>query len=298
MKTKMIAIVGPTASGKTSLSIDIAKRYGGEIISADSRQVYIGLDIGTEKVTKEEMNGIPHHLLDIANPKETITVSDFVKAAKTVIAQIVDRDRLPIVAGGTGFYIDALLYGNEMPEVPPNPTLRAALEQQDTHTLFEQLIQQDPKRASTIDPHNKRRLVRALEIIDALGTVPEPSKKKLIYDALILGIKTDDEILRERINTRLSESMKKGLIEEVKTLREGGLSWERLYELGLEYRLVSDYLQGNISENELIPKMETALRQYAKRQMTWFKRNKDIKWYAVEDKHSIYNEVEEFLKRV
>ncbi len=295
METKILTIVGPTASGKTSLSIALAKRFNGEIISADSRQVYRRLDIGTEKVTPEEMQDVPHHLIDVADPQETFTVSDFVAGAKKAILDITNRDKLPILAGGSGFYIDALLYNIDIPHVPPDQQLREELEKLDTHDLFEQLIKKDPKRASTIDPHNKRRLIRALEIIEALGSVPENTHNKMIYDSCIIGIQTESEKLAERIRSRLTDTVNKGLVEEVRRLRAEGLTWERLYEFGLEYRIVADHVQGKIPESELVPKMMTALQQYAKRQMTWFKRNQDIEWFSLEEREKIEDRINDFL---
>jgi len=295
-KKKIIVIIGPTASGKTGLSLDLAKKYNGEIISADSRQVYSGLDIGTEKITKEEMRGVPHHLIDVVDLDQIFTVQDFKEKGIKILNDIWKRNHLPFIVGGTGFYIDTLLYNIDIPKVTPNQKLRDKLEKMDEVQLFKLILEKDPERARTIDPQNKRRLVRALEIIDTLGFVPEINNKKLIYDALIIGIKTEDKIHHKRIEKRLKETIENGLLEEVRKLRENGISYERLNELGLEYRIASEHLKGEIEEEEMYQKMVHALRQYTKRQMTWFKRNKDIVWYTLEQKDEIDHQIKIFLQ--
>ncbi|XKT75098.1 MAG: tRNA (adenosine(37)-N6)-dimethylallyltransferase MiaA [Patescibacteria group bacterium UBA2103] len=289
---KIIAIVGPTASGKTSLAIEIAKKYNGEVISVDSRQVYKDLDIGTEKVTKEEMGGIPHHMIDIVEPEETLSVQEFQEMAREKIKDIISRNKLPILAGGSGQYMDAILYDVTFPQVPPNKKLREDLEKIPTSALMKVLHDQDPKRAETIDPNNKQRIIRALEIIEALGTVPEQKDSKLLYNTLYLGIQISREDIREKITKRLNETLEKGLVEEVKKIRER-VGDEKINSFGLEYRVVRDFLDKKINETELKEKLIVELMQYAKRQMTWFKRNKDIIW---EERKNLEKEVEIFLR--
>lgn len=294
-KQKIIAIVGPTASGKTGLSIDLAKKWSGEVISADSRQVYIGLDIGTEKITKEEMRGVTHHLIDVCEPTDTFTVKDFKNLSEGSVNEIASRLHIPFIVGGTGFYVDALIYDQELPEVPPNENLRRELEPKDASELFALLQQRDPRRAEKIDPYNKRRLVRALEIVASLGKVPEENYSESTYDPLIIGIETDDEVLKDRIATRLEFTLQKGLLEEIESLKKR-LPEERLNEFGLEYRIGLQFLNAAITESEMKEKMKTELWQYAKRQKTWFKRNKDILWFRLDQKIEIEKQVEEFLK--
>jgi len=289
---KVIAIVGPTASGKTSLAIEIAKKYNGEVISVDSRQVYKTLDIGTEKVTEEEMSGIPHHMIDIVEPEETFSVQEFQEMAKEKIEDILSRNKLPILAGGSGQYMDAVLYDGTFPIVPPNEKLREELKNVPTTALFKILESQDPARAETIDPKNKRRLIRALEIIEALGEVPKKEKGELLYDTLYLGIDISREDIREKITKRLSETMKKGLIKETRELRER-VGDKRLDAFGLEYRVIKEYLDETIAEEDLIPKLISELMGYAKRQMTWFKKNEDIVWGTRE---KLLEESESFLR--
>ncbi len=274
---KILVIVGPTASGKTSLSIEIASHFNGEVISADSRQVYRGLDLGTGKVTKEEMRGIPHHLLDVADPHDVYTVADYVRDGRKAITDILSRGKLPIIVGGTFFYIDALLGRASTPEVPPNKQLREKLEAMNTEALFALLTEKDSVRAQDIDAHNKRRLVRALEIVDVLGSVPEIVQENL-YDTLTLGIAIPKETLYERIHTRILTRIDAGMIEEVAALHKKGLSYARMEDLGLEYRYIAQYLQGFLQKEEMIELLNTKSRQYAKRQMTWLKRDQDIVW--------------------
>ena len=277
-KEKVVIILGPTASGKTSLSIELAKKFDGEIVSADSRQVYAGLDLGTGKVTKEEMSGIRHHLLDVANPKKVFTVADYVKLATAAIDDICARGKTPIVVGGTGFYIDALTSGMVIPEVSPNPELRAKLDKKSLAQLVAMLEKLDPERAATIDKNNPVRLVRAIEIAKALGKVPKLSAAEPKYDALKIGLDMRDETLKERIKVRLKERLKKGMLREATRLHDKGLTWIRMRTLGLEYRHMADHLTNKTSREEFEAGLAADIWQYAKRQRTWFKRDKNIVW--------------------
>lgn len=277
MKPKIIVIVGPTASGKSDLAVNIAKERNGEIISADSRQVYKGLDIGSGKITKREMRGVPHFLLDVANPKKVFTVADFKKLGQKAIDDILSRGKTPIIVGGTGFYIDTLVFDLDLPEVPPNKILREKLEKKSIEDLFAELEKLDPERAEEIDSKNKVRLVRALEVVDALGKIPKSNRTEK-YNVEWIGIDWPDEVLKERIHTRLLKRIKSGMIKEAENLHAKGLSYKRMEQFGLEYRYMARFLKGEISKEEMISELETKIRQYAKRQRTWFKRNKNIKW--------------------
>ena len=277
-KPPVIAIVGPTASGKTSLSIALAKEFSGEVISADSRQVYRGMDIGTAKVTPQEMDGIPHHLLDVCDPLDVYTGADFVLDANTALADITKKNKLPIVAGGTFFYLDLLMGKMTAPEVPPNPVLREKLEQLPNEVLLEKLTTLDPERAKVIDTANPRRLVRAIEIATALGSVPTSAPKESLYRWLTLGIDVPLAILEERIRLRIMTRLEDGMIEEVERLHNEGISYERLDAFGLEYRYIGRYLQGEIDRQEMIDQLVIKTRQFAKRQKTWLKRDKAIRW--------------------
>ena len=324
MPTKILVILGPTATGKSTLAVKIAKeitrhKWGGfkgaEIISADSRQVYKGLDIGTGKITQKEMRAVPHHLLDVASPKRQFNVAQFVKLADRAAADIVRRGKTPIICGGTGFYIDALLRKIPLPNVPPNATLRKKLTKKTASELFLILQKRDPIRAETIDRKNPRRLIRAIEIAyanksphlprilrgsatgvnecrrnssrgiqyptgrwedkSANPTSPTLSKSGPIF----IGLCPPKNELRRRVRSRLSARMRQGMIAEVIRLHRNGLSFSRMKKLGLEYRYLALFLENKISKNELITKLETEIYRYAKRQITWFKRDKNIHWF-------------------
>jgi len=276
-KPKVIAVVGPTASGKSSLGIWLAQKLGGEIISADSRQVYRGLNIGTGKVTKKEMAGVPHHLLSVASPKKQFTVDDFVRLAEKAHSNILQNDRMTIVVGGTGLYADMLLGRMSYPNVPPNAGLREQLEQKTTKQLFDHLQRLDPRRAANIEPNHKRRLIRAIEIAKAIGKSPLPQSEQK-YDVLWLGL--NPKKLKKNIRIRLFARIRTGMIAEAKRLHKAGLSYKRMSELGFEQRLAVLLIQNKISKKEFVELFLREEWQYAKRQMRWFKRNKDIRWVS------------------
>src|SRR3989344_1418232 len=213
-KQKILVLVGPTSSGKSALAVELARKFGGEVISADSRQVYRGLDIGTGKITKREMRGIRHHLLDITSPKNTFTAHDFSLRARRAIEDIARRGKLPIVVGGTGFYIDVLVGRTGLPDVPINPVLRARLEKKTAEELFAMLKKRDFKRARNIDSRNKRRLIRALEIVSSLGRVPMIDLRGQSFDALWIGLDVPLSELETKIASRLSARLKQGMLTE------------------------------------------------------------------------------------
>jgi len=277
MKPKIVVILGPTSSGKSDLAVLLAKKFNGEIISADSRQVYKGLDIGSGKITKKEMCDIPHYLLDVVSPKKVFSVSDYKKLTEKKIAEILSRKKLPIICGGTGFYIQSVVHGIILPEVPENKVLRKKLEKLDLVWLQNILKKLDEKRFAEIDVNNKVRLIRAIEIATAIGKVPEIISAPK-YDCLLIGLSWPKEKLEERIEKRLITRIKKGLIKEVSDLHENGLSWKRLEMLGLEYRYISLFLQNKLSRKEMVEELKNKIYQYAKRQMTWFKKDKKIIW--------------------
>ena len=289
---KIVVILGPTASGKSDLGIEIARKFKGEIISADSRQIYRGMDIGTGKVNKKEQRLAKHHLIDIVNPKKIFTASDFQQLGRRSLNDITNRSRLPIIVGGTGFYIDVLLGKMAVAKVPPNRKLRAELAKQSAEQLFAQLEKLDLFRAKTIDPKNKRRLIRSLEIVlTTKKPVPKLNQGSRIknYDVLWIGLRPKN--LEERIKIRLDKRLKQGMVKEVGELHRQGVSWKRLDDLGLEYRQISRYLKTQSKKGKLAVKSPKDFRnseyynvllreiiKYSKRQITWFKRNKEIKW--------------------
>jgi tRNA dimethylallyltransferase len=296
MQGKLIVILGPTASGKTDLSIKIAKKHNGEIVSADSRQVYKGLDVGSGKITKKEMEGIPHYLLDVANPKRKFTVTQYQKLAISAIKKIQKKNKLPILVGGTGFYIQSVVDGIVIPEVKPDWKLREKLEKLSNQELFKKLKKLDPERAKNIDKNNPRRLIRALEII-LITKKPVPGLQKRFsqFSVLEIGILKSSEELKKPINKRLKKRLRKNaLINEVKKLHKS-LSWKRLEEFGLEYRFVAQYLQNKITHQEMIDKIQIESEHYAKRQMTWFKRDKRIHW--IKNNKEAVRLVDNFIKK-
>ncbi len=276
-KKKLVVILGQTASGKTDLAIKLAKQFNAEIVSADSRQVYRGMDIGTGKVTKKEMEGIPHHLLDVASPKRKFTVVQYKKLALKTIHAIHKKGKIPFLVGGTGFYIQSIVEGIIMPEVKPNWKLRKELEGKNIEELFRILKKIDIEKSKTVEQKNKRRLIRAIEIAKTIGKSPKLIKKPE-FNVFTIGIKQKPQSLNELIEKRLLKRFKQGMIQEIKKLHKNGVSWKRLEELGLEYRFVAQHLQGKIEYNEMVEKLKKEIEHFAKRQMTWFKRDKKIQW--------------------
>lgn len=291
---KIIAIVGPTASGKSDLAIALAQKYDGEVISADSRQVYRGMDIGTGKVEKDLSvsntqyltprektksqeiyfsEGVIHYLLDVASPKRTYNVTHFIRDAKKSLDQIRKRGKIPIICGGTGFWVQSLIEENNFPLVKPNRELRNKLRTLSAETLFLMLSKKDPRRAKMIDAKNTLRLIRALEICEALGTVPTLQKSQTDYKNFsIIALCPPQEILHKNIAVRLERRLAQGMIAEIETLRANGLSWKRLESFGLEYRYVALFLQKKITLEEMKERLNFEIRHYAKRQLTWLKR--------------------------
>ncbi|MDP4000719.1 MAG: tRNA (adenosine(37)-N6)-dimethylallyltransferase MiaA [bacterium] len=319
-RTKLVAILGPTSAGKTFLSLKLAKKFNGEIISADSRQVYKDLDIGSAKISKQEQSLVPHHLLDVISPKKRYSVAQYQQNAKSAAAQITSRGKLPFLVGGTAFYIYAVIDNLTIPKVKPNPKLRKQLEKKTAEELFRMLKKLDPERAKNIDVKNKRRLIRAIEIIKSTG-LPVPSQHffpllqkqesilgKILdqveeesdHGVLILGLNPKDN--KARIAKNVKTRFKKGLLTEVQNLIIKGVSLKRLNEIGLTYKLVAEYLHVHKNARsrkneykELIDKVIKAEQQYARRQMTWFKRDSRIKWITTQKQAEKY--ITPFLRR-
>jgi len=275
-KQKITVILGQTATGKSNLAVKIAKKINGEVISADSRQVYKGLDIGTGKITKKEMKDIPHHLLDVANPKKKFTVVEYQKLTNSAIAEIVNKNKIPIICGGTGFYIDAITKGTIFPEVPPNPKLRKTLYSKLAIALFEYLKKLDPRRAKDIknknEQNNKIRLVRAIEIAKALGKVSNYKVQPCQYKFIKIGLYLPPDKLKKKIEKRVKKMFQDGLLKEIKSLKKSGVSEKRLKEFGFEY------------DSPTYEKVVKETIKYTKRQKTWFKRDKEIRWFDASKK--------------
>lgn len=287
----LIVVLGPTACGKTSLAVKLSHIFGGEIISADSRQVYRGLDIGSGKDLSEYSTGgipVPYHLIDVASPRRYFSLARYQKLAYQAIDNSLSRGAVPFLVGGTGLYIQAVIDGIILPNAAPDRKLRKKLERHTSKELFALLQKKNPKLAAKIDRHNIRRLVRAIEIAESTSGKPdcenqaanETAGKHSIprYNPLLLGLTYPIEEIRVRIKRRLKDRLENGLIEEVQRLRQSGISWRRLDSLGLEYRYVALYLQKKLTYDEMTEQLATAIGQFAKRQMTWFKRDPRILW--------------------
>ncbi|MBM3272249.1 tRNA (adenosine(37)-N6)-dimethylallyltransferase MiaA [Candidatus Kaiserbacteria bacterium] len=277
---KVLVVVGATASGKSALGIELARQFDGEIISADSRQVYRGLDIGTGKVTAEEMQGVPHHLLDVADPQDTFTAHDFVVKGRQTIADIALHGKLPIIVGGTGFYIDALLGRISLANAPRDEALRATLADVDTEDLQALLQEADPSRFEHMNESDRKNPVRLIRALEVATTSSHSTAGVPAYDTLWLGIRWPKEELAARIEKRLDDRLAHGMISEAEQLHTAGLSYERMGELGLEYGWLARFLRGDVSKQEMHDGLLRDIIHYAKRQETWWKRNPDIHWIA------------------
>lgn len=283
---KVIVICGPTASGKTGLSIELAKRIEGEIVSADSMQIYQETDIGTAKPTKEEQQGIKHYLMDFVSPEERYSVADYKKEAKRAIKEIIKKGKVPIVVGGTGLYIDSLIYEIEYPDIEFDEEYRKKLEQRVEQQGLEKLCEEaqriDPKAMEKISQNDEKRILRILEIYHATGKTKteqeiESRKNPVEYEYQVYALKWDREVLYERINKRVDLMIEQGLIEEVKMILEKHQKFPTAMQ-GLGYKEVVAFLEGNMTQEEMIEKIKMETRRYAKRQMTWFRKNKQTIW--------------------
>jgi tRNA dimethylallyltransferase len=295
---KLVVLLGPTASGKSGSGIRLAQHFNGEIISADSRQVYRGLDIGTAKVTPAEQALVPHHLLDVADPREVYTVVQFQQDAITAIKDTLKRGHQPFLVGGSPHYIQAVVDNLDIPHIEPQPELRAQLEKRPLPELLAQLEKLDPQSAATIDRNNPRRVIRALEVCLISGN-PFSQQRKMaepLYQSLLLGIEWPREILYRRIDARVDERMQQGMVQEVQRLLDEGISRERLEALGLEYRYITRLLRGEFkNEDEMVQKLKYAIHDFTRRQLTWFRKDKRIVWVNGGDWEQAEEVVRDFL---
>lgn len=285
MKPKVVVIVGPTASGKTAVSIELAKKINGEIISADSMQIYKYMDIGTAKPTLDEMQGIKHYMLDVVMPDETFNVAKYKKMAEEAIEEILKKGKVPIIVGGTGLYVNTLVDGIEFADVPGDEEYKNELIEkayrEGAMSIYKELEKVDSESAKKIDPNNIRRVARALEIYKVTGKTKTQldieSRKEVKYDYRLFGMEWDRETLYNRIDLRVDKMIEAGLINEVRNVIEK-FKISNTAVQGLGYKEVIEYLNGNISYEEMIEKLKLETRHYAKRQLTWFRRDKRIKW--------------------
>ncbi len=291
---KLVVLLGPTAAGKSRLAVKLARRFQGEIVSADSRQIYQGLDIGTGKITAGEMEGIPHYLLGIVSPKEQFDVVQYQEKAYQAIEAILQRNHLPFLIGGSPFYLDAVIKGWQFPWAKADPDLRKKLVRQPLEKLLKVLADLDPLYFQKAEKTNKRRIIRAIEIASQLGRVP-PRESYPRFQTLILGLQVPFPQLKEQIAQRQEKLFHQGIVEEVANLHRQGLSWKRLEEFGLEYQWVSSYLQGKETEGEMKKKLQRAVEKFAKRQLTWFKKNPNIHW--VQQAGEAQSLIQQFLEK-
>ena len=294
-KQKLICVVGTNASGKSGLGVQLAKKYGGEIISADSRQVFRGLDLGSGKITPEEMQGVPHHLLDVREPNEFFSMADFQALSYEAIDGIVSRGNVPFIVGGTGLYVDCVAEGYVLSGGAPDLEYRAHLETFYTGDLYEKLIAIMP--GTDVDPKNRNRVMRLLERIHA-GDDLTPRKEPR-YDVLKLGVTWPRPVLCRRIDERLERRMNEGMVDEVRSLMDGGATPEFLDKLGLEYRYIYRYLAGMLTKEEMLDELGRAIKRFAKRQMVWFRKDKSIIWLDMADDpvSQASREIDAFLGR-
>ena len=274
MQGKLIAVMGTNASGKSGLGIELAARYGGEVVSADSRQVFRGLDLGSGKITPEEAKGVPHHLIDVCEPGEFFSMADFQRLAYAAIDDILTRGKIPFLVGGTGLYVDAVIDGYELSEIEPDLELRAHLETFETPVLYAMLKEKLPD--TQIDPKNRNRVMRALERLAADDY--HPGRRSPRYQVLKLGVTWPREILKQRIDERLERRLNQGMIDEVKGLMDAEVSTEFLTKLGLEYRYITEYLLGKWTYDQMLDELARAIKRFAKRQMTWFRKEENLHW--------------------
>lgn len=300
-KPKVIVICGPTASGKTALSIKLAKQINGEIISSDSMQIYKYMDIGTAKPDKEEMQGIKHHLIDFVEPNQRYSVAEFKKDAENAIEKILAKGKTPIIVGGTGLYVDSLIYGIEYQDIKIDEKYREQLEErvekEGLQKLYEEAQEIDPEAMKKISQNDKKRILRVLEIYKSTGKTKTQqeieSRKEVKYDYKVFAINLEREILYERINKRVDIMIEKGLIQEVERLLEKYDEFPTAMQ-GLGYKEVVEYLQGKTTKEEMIEKLKMETRRYAKRQLTWFRKNKQTIW--LEGKNDIQNNINIILE--
>lgn len=301
MKEKLLVIVGPTAVGKTALSIELAKRLNGEIISGDSMQVYRGMDIGTAKITPEEMEGIPHYLIDTHNPDEAFSAAEFQQRATQLIAGMNRRGKLPIIAGGTGLYIQSVIYQYEFSEAKQDEALRTSLEElaekQGKEVLHQRLQTIDPITANRLHPNDVKRVIRAIEIYELTGTTMAEYQKRAKqspYQLCLLGLTMERDRLYERINLRVDMMMEKGLEREVRALLERGYGKDLVSMQGIGYKEMVEYIEGRLTLADAVELIKKNSRNFAKRQLTWFRSMNEIHWVDAEEQRN----GQEFVEKI
>lgn len=306
---KLLVLIGPTAVGKTKLSILLAKVFDGEIISGDSMQIYKGMDIGTAKITREEMEGIPHHLIDIRRPDESFSVAEFQKLVREKIIEISSRGKLPMIVGGTGLYIQSVIMDYQFQEMPSDEEFRRGLEEKaervGKEALFEELKAADPASAAILHPNNLRRVIRALEVFHCTGKrmseLQEQQTNELLYETALIGLTMEREQLYERINLRVDEMLKTGLLKEARGLYQSGLKGSQAVQ-AIGYKELFEYFDGNINFEEAVEQLKQNSRRYAKRQLTWFRNKMDVEWFDMtnvkqpDEFHKKFKEISKYVE--
>lgn len=305
LKEKVVVLIGPTAVGKTNLSIELAKKFDGEIISGDSMQIYKGMDIATAKISKEEMQGVPHHLIDIVEPDESFSVAQFQELVRKKITEITSRGKVPFIVGGTGLYIQAVLYDYQFQETATDTAFRTKLEEmaqaEGTLTIHDMLNKVDPEAAAAIHHHNVRRVIRALEVFHVTGRklsdIQKEQKQESLYDAALIGLTMERNVLYERINKRVDQMLEIGLLEEVQHFYEKGIrDCQSIQAIG--YKEIYKYFDGLLSLEDSIEELKQNSRRYAKRQLTWFRNKMNVQWFDMTESvktHDITKNLQEIL---
>lgn len=304
---KIIVIVGPTAVGKTYVSVELAKKLNTEIISADSMQIYKGMNVGTAKITEEEKQGIIHHMIDIVSPDEEYSVSEFKNDAEKIIDRLTDENKIPVIVGGSGLYVNSLIYDLDFGNAKSNKKLRDYYtyyyKEHGEDALYDKLMRIDPDAAEKIHKNNVKRVIRALEVYDITGMkfselntdIRKASNK---YDCILIGLSMERKVLYERINQRVDEMLSNGLIDEVNSLIEKGYGKNLVSMRGIGYKEIVEHLEGNTDYEETVSILKRNTRRFAKRQYTWFLKDKDIKWFGMDNLEEIDNTINDILEYI
>lgn len=304
---KIIVIVGPTAVGKTHISVELAKKLGTEIISADSMQIYKGMDIGTAKVTEDEKQGIIHHMIDIVSPDEDYSVSEFKYTAEKIIDRLLEEKKVPVIVGGSGLYVNSLIYNLDFGNARSDEKLREYYtyyyKKHGEDALYDKLLKIDPEAAEKIHKKNVKRVIRALEVYDITGSKfseinTDIRKESNKYDCILAGLSMERKVLYERINQRVDEMLSKGLLEEVRSLMEKGYGKNLVSMRGIGYKEIIDHLEGITDYDEAADILKRNTRRFAKRQYTWFLKDRNVKWFSMDNPADVDNTINNILNYV
>lgn len=305
MSNKIIVIVGPTAVGKTYVSVELAKKLNTEIISADSMQIYKGMNVGTAKITEEEKQGIIHHMIDIVSPDEDYSVSEFKNDAEEIIDNMLLKNKIPVIVGGSGLYVNSLIYDLDFGNAKSDEKLREYYtyyyEEHGEDALYDKLKRIDPESAEKIHKNNVKRVIRALEVYDITGKKfselnTDIRKESNKYDFILIGLSMERKVLYERINQRVDEMLSNGLMEEVKSLLDKGYDKNLVSMRGIGYKEIIDYFEGNMDFEEAVDILKRNTRRFAKRQYTWFLKDNKVKWFSMDNLEEADNNIKSILK--